>query len=100
MKTRRMVVRRSRGITVTEDKSPPVADIKQIGDLTCTVNQITLDGSGSRGTSGTIGTYTWVGNVISGQGTSKITIGKPGGTYELTVKDSKNGCLSKGYHYC
>ncbi|HMZ40827.1 MAG TPA: hypothetical protein PK099_11050 [Saprospiraceae bacterium] len=85
----------SKGITVTEDKSPPVADVKQIGDLTCTVNQITLDGSGSRGTSGTIGTYTWVGNVISGQGTSKITIGKPGGTYELTVKDSKNGCLSK-----
>jgi len=82
-------------ILVTEDKAAPVADIKQVGDLTCTIDQITLDGSGSRGNSGTISSYSWVGAVLSGQGSSKITIGKPGGTYELTVKDSKNGCISK-----
>ena len=80
-------------INVTEDVALPVADISQKGNLTCTVNQIQLDASGSRANSGTIGTYTWTGNVLSGQGTNTVTIGKPGGSFIVTVKDSKNGCI-------
>ncbi len=86
----------SRSITVSEDKAIPLADIRPIGQLTCTVNQMQLDGSGSRGNSGTIGTYTWIGgSIIGGQGTANLTVGKPGGTFILEVKDSKNGCVNR-----
>ncbi len=86
----------SRNITVTEDKAPPTANIQKIGELTCSVNQITLDGSGSQGSSGTVSNYSWVGpGQNPGTNTNKISIGKPGGSYILEVTDSKNGC--KGF---
>ncbi|MDQ3142203.1 MAG: gliding motility-associated C-terminal domain-containing protein [Bacteroidota bacterium] len=87
----------SSSVTVTEDKRAPIADIQPKGTLTCTINEIQLDGSGSRGTSGNIGTYSWFstnGNIIAGQGTKEITVGKPGGDFILRVKDDNNGCLS------
>lgn len=85
----------SRTVTVTEDVVPPTADVRALGQLTCTVNQIQLDGTGSRANSGPGLTYTWIGSIISGQGTATATVGKPGGFYVLEVKDSKNGCISR-----
>ncbi len=84
-------------VTVTEDKLTPVPLIEQKGTLTCTVNEVQLDGSKSRGLSGNINNYSWdalTGNIISGQGSSQITVGKPGGTFRLTVRDGKNGCTA------
>ena len=83
----------SRNVTVTQDVVPPVAAIDAIGQLTCTVNQITLDASRSRGNSGTIGSYSWSGAILGGQGTDKVTVGKPGGTFVVQVKDNRNGCI-------
>lgn len=82
-------------IDLGEDKLKPTARITQIGRLGCVVKQIKLDGSTSTGSSGTINSYNWIGNVISGQGTSQITIGSPGGLYILEVKDSQNGCTDR-----
>ncbi len=84
-------------ITVTEDKVAPLPLIEQKGTLTCTVNEVQLDGSKSRGISGNVNNYSWdalTGNIISGQGSSQITVGKPGGTFRLTVRDGKNGCTA------
>ncbi|MBK7812303.1 MAG: gliding motility-associated C-terminal domain-containing protein [Saprospiraceae bacterium] len=80
---------------VSQDVALPVAAIDPKGQLTCTVNQIQLDASRSRGNSGTISRYTWSGTgvVIGGQGTSTVTIGKPGGRFIVEVKDSRNGCI-------
>jgi gliding motility-associated-like protein len=80
-------------VTVTQDVAPPVAAIDAIGQLTCTVNQITLDASRSRGNSGSIGSYSWSGAILGGQGTDKVTIGKPGGVFVVQVKDNRNGCI-------
>ena len=82
-------------ITVLEDKKKPIPDIVQLGQLTCTVKQIQLDASGSRGQSGPISKYTWQttnGSIVAGVGTSKVTIDKPG-TYQVEVKDQSNGCV-------
>ncbi|MBK9272564.1 MAG: gliding motility-associated C-terminal domain-containing protein [Saprospiraceae bacterium] len=83
----------SLAMNVLQDIVPPLADINPIGQLTCTVNQIQLDASGSRGNSGTISRYTWTGAIIGGQGTSTVTVGKPGGRFIVEVKDSRNGCV-------
>ncbi|MDQ3140883.1 MAG: gliding motility-associated C-terminal domain-containing protein [Bacteroidota bacterium] len=83
-------------IEVKEDKIPPIADIQKRGDLTCTVNEIPLDGSLSKSFSGSISPYNWTsrnGNILSGLGSNQIKIGKPGGTFVLQVRDDKNGCL-------
>ncbi|NOT37579.1 MAG: hypothetical protein HOP11_09415, partial [Saprospiraceae bacterium] len=85
----------SKTVTVTQDVVPPTADVRALGTLTCTINQVQIDGSGSRANSGTGLTYTWIGTIISGQGTATATVGKPGGLYILEVKDNKNGCISR-----
>ncbi|NOT38241.1 MAG: hypothetical protein HOP11_12785 [Saprospiraceae bacterium] len=82
-------------IDVSENKIPPIARITQIGKLGCVFRQIKLDGSSSTGGVGSIGNYTWTGNIISGQNTSQITIGAPGGLFILEVKDSQNGCIDR-----
>ncbi|MCC6815670.1 MAG: hypothetical protein IT267_04605 [Saprospiraceae bacterium] len=89
--------RDSVNIFVNEDKQAPIADISQIGKLGCVVKQIKLDGSGSRSSSGsnTISTFIWTGNILSGQGTSQISIPSPGGRYILEIKDPMNGCIDR-----
>ncbi|MEP7195456.1 MAG: hypothetical protein ABI851_02990 [Saprospiraceae bacterium] len=82
-------------VTIGEDKKIPNAKIAQTGRLGCVIKQIKLDGLQSTGSSGLISTYTWIGNVISGQNTSTITIGSPGGSFILEVRDSTNGCIDR-----
>jgi gliding motility-associated-like protein len=79
---------------VSADLRKPVPAIQQLGQLTCTVKQIQLDAAGSTGQSGTVGNFVWStanGSIVSGLGTSRITIDKPG-TYRVEVRDQKNGC--------
>ncbi|MEO7175035.1 MAG: choice-of-anchor L domain-containing protein, partial [Saprospiraceae bacterium] len=81
-------------VQVQEDKVPPTADILPPLTLTCAVDTITLDGSGS--SVGANFTYVWTttgGLIVSGQGTNKIKVTKPG-TYTLTVRNTTNGCLT------
>ncbi|MFZ1255907.1 MAG: gliding motility-associated C-terminal domain-containing protein [Saprospiraceae bacterium] len=85
----------STSVNVTADLRKPIPDISQIGQLTCSVKQVQLDASGSRGQSGTIDRYTWQtanGSIIAGAGTPKVTIDKPG-SYRVEVKDQNNGCI-------
>ncbi|MEO6189237.1 MAG: hypothetical protein ABIO44_01625, partial [Saprospiraceae bacterium] len=85
--------RDSLDILVGVDTLPPIAKIAQVGTLGCVVKQVKLNGFQSTGSSGVISSYNWSGNIISGQNTSSVTIGSPGGKFILTVKDSKNGCI-------
>ncbi|MBK8955858.1 MAG: gliding motility-associated C-terminal domain-containing protein [Saprospiraceae bacterium] len=81
-------------INVAEDKRKPTPNISQIGQLTCTVKQIQLDASGSTGQAGPISAFNWAtanGSIVSGLGTPRITIDRPG-TYSVLVKDQTNGC--------
>ncbi|MFN8330214.1 MAG: hypothetical protein U0T81_03190 [Saprospiraceae bacterium] len=69
-------------VKVDEDRMPPVSRIQQIGLLTCGNASVTLDGSGSTASSGNIASYLWnsiLGNISTGQGTSRVIINKPGG---------------------
>ncbi|HRI01455.1 MAG TPA: gliding motility-associated C-terminal domain-containing protein [Saprospiraceae bacterium] len=79
------------------DRALPTANISQKGQLTCSITQVQLDGSASKGANNAqIASYSWTalnGNIISGQGTREIVVGKPGGKFLLQVKDSRNGCL-------
>ncbi|MFN8281214.1 MAG: gliding motility-associated C-terminal domain-containing protein [Saprospiraceae bacterium] len=83
-------------VKVDEDRMPPVSRIQQIGLLTCGNASVTLDGSGSTASSGNIASYLWnsiLGNISTGQGTSRVIINKPGGVFTLTIKDAINGCV-------
>ena len=83
-------------VQVSQDIKTPSAKIVQKGTLTCSVDQVKLDGSGSQGASGQVKEYNWralSGSIVSGQGSREITVGKPGGEYVLEIKDGKNGCL-------
>jgi gliding motility-associated-like protein len=83
-------------VNVRSDLRKPTPDITPIGQLTCSVKQMQLDASGSKGQSGPISTYSWQtqnGNIVAGLGTSKVTIDKAG-TYQVRVKDQNNGCDS------
>ena len=80
----------STAIFVNSNTNMPTAQITGTGQLTCVVNSITLDGSGS--SSGANFTYQWTdanGNVL-GTGTS-LTVSNAG-EYFLSVMDTNNGC--------
>lgn len=80
-------------VVVAQDIAPPTADIVQIGDLTCTIDQITLSGTGSMARGG-VRSYLWSTNNgnISGSSTgSTVAITDPG-TYQLIIIDDINGC--------
>ncbi|MFK7774392.1 MAG: choice-of-anchor L domain-containing protein [Saprospiraceae bacterium] len=80
-------------VEVTENGSLPSADAGIADDLTCTTNQITLNGSASTGTNFT---YLWTtndGSIVSGNdGLTPIV--NSTGTYQLLVTDNSNGCTS------
>lgn len=81
-------------VIVTSDGTPPVAAIAQPPVLTCTLNEITLDGSGSA--SGQDFGYAWFtpdGNIVSGETALNPVIDAPG-NYYLTVSNQQNGCTS------
>lgn len=80
-------------VEVSENTTPPEASIDQLGQLSCTVTQIDLDGSGSINQGG-IRSFTWSttnGNILTGTNQSNVTIEGPG-DYQLIVVDDENGC--------
>lgn len=80
-------------VEVTQDIMPPTADIEQVGILTCSVDQIVLDGTGSS-TRGGVRSYQWStsnGNIIGSTSGATIDIDNPG-TYQLIIIDDINGC--------
>jgi gliding motility-associated-like protein len=81
-------------VLVELDDDAPVADAGVAPDLTCAVQEISLDGSGS--TQGANITYEWTvsgpdGNIVNGQNTLNPMVDEPG-TYVLTVTDLSNDC--------
>lgn len=80
------------GFLVPVDVQQPQATVAQPGPLTCTVKEVTLDGSGSA--QGGRFSYTWSGpSIISGAGTLTPAVNRPG-QYRLDVFDVVNGCSS------
>ena len=79
-------------VLVDENTTPPVAAITQPEQFDCTVDEVSLDGSGS--SNGANYTYTWTdqqGNVLSdGVNLDVQSIG----TYFLAVQDTDNGCIT------
>ena len=84
----------SLSVIVTEDTTPPIAQIAPAGTITCIQNTLILDGSGS--SSGPGITYQWTtagGNIVAGATTTNPTI-DAAGTYTLTVTNTNNGCTA------
>jgi gliding motility-associated-like protein len=77
---------------VTLNNTPPNVNAGPDKVLTCTVTQVTLEGSST--TPGV--TYQWTtvgGNIVSGGNTATPTV-NAAGTYTLTVTNPVNGCTS------
>ena len=76
-------------VTVNQDVTPPLADAGQNQVLTCSQNDITLDGSASMGQNLS---YEWQdndGNIIENSATATVSAG---GIYTLIVTNNDNGC--------
>jgi hypothetical protein len=76
---------------VTANLTPPSANAGMDQSLSCTITQVTLNGSGS---SGANFTYEWTtpnGHIVSGANTLTPIVNAPG-TYTLTVMNTTNGC--------
>lgn len=79
-------------VTVEQDEDLPVASIVQPAPLTCTTDQITLDGSASSQGPGI--SYSWStsqGNIVSGTNSLYPVVDQPG-IYELLVTNLSNAC--------
>ena len=79
-------------VAITQDANAPVAQAEVVGQLTCAVTELPLDGSGSS----QVGNYSyqWTttdGNIVSGATTLSPTVDQPG-TYQLLVVDLDNNC--------
>lgn len=80
-------------VQVTADVAAPTANAGPNQTLTCVVNNITLDGSGS--SQGANFTYLWTasaGGTILGGATTLNPIVSTVGTYTLVVTNTTNGC--------
>ncbi|MDV7394232.1 hypothetical protein RZS08_22820, partial [Arthrospira platensis SPKY1] len=78
-------------VWVGEDVAPPLADAGPGSELTCSVTEIALSGSGSTGSDFN---YTWTssdGNILSGASTLNPVVDAPG-LYQLEVFNQDNGC--------
>lgn len=80
-------------VIVNPDKNKPIVFIPDPDILTCNVTQLTLDGSSSTSGNKYITVWSTVGGNIVSSSPYNAIIDKPG-TYELTVKDTTNGCLT------
>lgn len=81
-------------VDVPYDTITPVSNAGAPDTMTCGVNSLLLDGSGS--STGAQYTYQWTtvsGTIISGATSLTPTIGSPGG-YTLIVTDVNNGCTA------
>ncbi|MFN0013413.1 MAG: choice-of-anchor V domain-containing protein [Saprospiraceae bacterium] len=81
-------------VTVTQNTTPPIADIATPVNLNCTVTEIQLNGTPS--SQGPNFDYQWTtadGNIVSGDTTLTPTVDEAG-TYVLLVTNSANGCTA------
>ena len=82
-------------VVIPQNTALPTAAIAPPSQLTCTMNSVALNGSGS--SSGPNFTYLWttsVGGTISGSTTTASTTAGSVGTYTLLVTNTINGCTS------
>ncbi|MBK8967313.1 MAG: gliding motility-associated C-terminal domain-containing protein [Lewinellaceae bacterium] len=80
-------------VMVAQDIAPPTPLIAAPDSITCMVNSVVLDGSGSMGNNLLFSWSTLDGNILSGSGTSMATVSQEG-TYALLVTDQSNGCTA------
>ncbi len=80
-------------VLVQLDTLPPFAEAGPISTITCTVNQATLNGTGSSNNPVGQYTYLWTGpGVQAGTETSLMATATTSGLYTLTVTNTLNGC--------
>lgn len=81
-------------VEISEDSNAPSASIQTPGVLTCTNNQLNLQG---QGTANSPVTYLWQasngGAIIGASNQPSILISQPG-TYQLLVTSTENGCTA------
>jgi gliding motility-associated-like protein len=80
-------------VQIAEDLAAPTAEAGTGGELSCTVNSITLNGNGS---SSSNVSYNWTspnGNIVSGGNTLSPVVNAPG-NYIIVVTNTGNGCTS------
>ncbi|MFK7781826.1 proprotein convertase P-domain-containing protein, partial [Psychroserpens sp.] len=79
--------------SVTSDTTSPTAAAGSDMELTCTILEVTLDGSGSSTNPDADLSYAWSGPNGFSAATEDITVSEVG-TYTLTVTDNDNGCFA------
>jgi gliding motility-associated-like protein len=88
---------RTDSVRIFNDSGAPVAQAGAPDTLTCAVQQINLQGSGSAGPGIS---YLWIagpgGNIVSGGATLTPTINAPG-VYQLQVSNQNNGCTALAF---
>lgn len=80
-------------VIVSADFTPPTVDAGPTSELTCSMPNLVLQGTGS---SGPIFTYLWTttnGNIVSGENTLTPVIDESG-DYNLLITNTQNGCTS------
>ena len=78
-------------VTVQQNLTLPNANAGPGATLSCTIAQLTLNGTGSSGPNFSYEWWTSNGNIVSGENTLNPVIDQPG-SYTLVVTNSVNGC--------
>ena len=80
-------------VEVTQNIMQPTAVIDQVGELSCTVDEVELNASNSM-TQGAVRTYSWstTNGEISGPSNGQVINVTEEGQYELIIVDDLNGC--------
>jgi len=78
-------------VTITPDMDAPIALIDPVGDLTCEVSSLVLDGSGSTSQGSNL-EFSWFRDGVPfDNGVDQINVDQPG-IYDLVVLDVDNNC--------
>lgn len=80
-------------VVVSQDISLPTPLIATPDSITCIVNSVVLDGSGSMGNNLSYFWTTGNGSILSGANSSMATVSQAG-TYSLLITDQSNGCTA------
>jgi hypothetical protein len=81
-------------VVITQNITPPVANIPPPALLTCSIPNVPLNATGN--SLGTAPTFQWTtsnGNIVSGANTLHPTVNQPG-QYTLTIENTVNGCTT------
>lgn len=80
-------------VVVSQNISPPTPLIATPDSITCIVNAVVLDGSGSIGNNLSYSWSTGNGSILSGANSAMPTVSQAG-TYSLLITDQNNGCTA------